>query len=93
MKIKKLKVTFIRWPWQGNKMNKEIGNAITTEKFRYICATCGSTEENKETAYCVNDHDNWLEYADFGDPDLKEHCEAAMRNLGLTEQQLKSRLL
>lgn len=29
-----------------------------------ICATCGVIEQNQESGYCINGHDDWLEEND-----------------------------
>jgi hypothetical protein len=29
-----------------------------------VCLTCGSTKQDPITAFCINDHDNWLEIDD-----------------------------
>ncbi len=29
-----------------------------------LCLQCGTTKENSKTAFCINDHDDWLETND-----------------------------
>lgn len=33
-------------------------------KANAICLTCGTTKEDNITAFCINNHDNWLEEND-----------------------------
>ncbi len=36
-------------------------------KANAICLECGTAQENPETGFCINGHDNWLEKEDSGD--------------------------
>lgn len=59
----------------------------------YLCITCGTFKDDGKTGYCINDHDDWLEYSDFGIPEHRSVVERAMKNFNLTEDQLKQALI
>jgi len=66
---------------------------LEQKKTKYICATCGSMEED-ENGFCINDkHDDWLEFVDFSEPDLFEcHILRASKNLNMTVQELMEKV-
>jgi hypothetical protein len=52
-----------------------------------ICITCGSTNEDEKTAFCENNHDDWLELRD----EPKYFLRAA-KNLNMTVEELYYKL-
>ena len=50
-----------------------------------VCLKCGSTQENPETAFCINDHDDWLE-----SNDEMERFEIASKRFGVPIKEIVS---
>lgn len=49
-----------------------------------ICGTCGTVEQNQQSGYCINGHDNWLQNGD----DI-EYWEKAAKDLDTSIETLK----
>jgi len=58
-----------------------------------ICGTCGTNKSNNENAYCINDHDNWIEAEDFGNPELDVYIENACNNLSIDRETLREAVI
>ncbi len=50
-----------------------------------VCLKCGSTKENPETAFCINDHDDWLEANDE-----MERFQIASKRFGVSMEEIVS---
>ena len=46
--------------------------------------------ESNDTACCINDHDAWVQIADFDNPELNDYVSAAAERLGMTVAELKA---
>ena len=61
---------------------------------RAICGTCGIYDDDGETGYCKNGHDNWIELPDFYDQDLiRGHIAPAEKTFGIMAYKIKEAIL
>ncbi len=64
--------------------------SIPTDPVVAICATCGTANTNPRNGFCMNDHDDWLEAADFFIKEHEEVVERAMKTTGYSREELKA---